>query len=60
MIRLDFDLDQGSDFEFTPNIRANISLPSTQNRLHFFINGEEGDPRPLQVQAERKVEVAFY
>ena len=48
MIRLDFDLDQGSDFEFTPNIRANISLPRTQDKLHFFINGEEGDAGEIE------------
>jgi len=47
-IRTDFDLDQGSDFEFTPNIRANIYLPGTQDKLNLFINGDEGDEGELE------------
>ena len=47
-IRTDFDLDQGSGFDFIPDIKANIRLPRTKNKLHLFINGEEGDEDDLE------------
>ena len=51
-IRFDFDFEQDEDFEFTPLLRANISLPRTQDRLHLFINGDEGDAGELETDIE--------
>ena len=47
-IRFDFDFEQEEDFEFTPNVRANISLPKLKNKLHFFVNGDEGDAGEIE------------
>ena len=47
-VRMDFDIDQNSGFDYKPNVRANIRIPKTKNRLRLFFNGEEGDDDELE------------
>lgn len=47
-VRLDFDIEQNQGFDFIPNIRANIRVPKTKNRLRLFFNGDEGDDDELE------------
>ncbi|NIV64650.1 MAG: hypothetical protein GWN40_00365, partial [Nitrosopumilaceae archaeon] len=47
-VRMDFDIDQNSGFDFKPNVIANIRIPRTNDRLHLFFNSEEGDDDELE------------
>ncbi len=47
-VRFDFDIEQNQGFDFIPNIRANIRIPNTKNRLRLFFNGDEGDDDELE------------
>ena len=55
-VRFDFDLEQGDGFSFTPNFRANISLPKTKEKLSLFINGDEGDEDQIESDIENNEE----
>lgn len=47
-LRLDLDFEQDESIDLSPNVLANISLPGTQERLQFFINGDEGDDDAIE------------